>query len=249
MKSVFSKAFESYREAVLQVVGQFDSSGELLVRGKRNTLKVFSLNGLDINVKAFKVPHFINAFIYRWIRPSKARRSFEYAQKLTELQIGTPAPIAYFEEGRWLMGRSYYVCQHLNADFTFRALVDDPQLPEREIIAREWTAFFYDIHEKGVEFIDNTPGNTLICRQDGRYRFFLVDLNRMKFHPSMDRKMRLLNLAKITRDPSLVKIIATQYASLYGCDPTAFEADLTRLVDAFQQRLQRRKNIKKKLGK
>lgn len=249
MKSVFSKAFESYREAVLQVVGQFDSSGELLVRGKRNTLKVFSLNGLDLNVKAFKVPHFINAFIYRWIRPSKARRSFEYAQKLTELQIGTPAPVAYFEEGRWLMGRSYYVCQHLNADFTFRALVDDPQLPEREIIAREWTAFFYDIHEKGVEFIDNTPGNTLICRQDGRYRFFLVDLNRMKFHPSMDRKMRLLNLAKITRDPSLVKIIATQYASLYGCDPTAFEADLTRLVDAFQQRLQQRKNIKKKLGK
>ena len=54
---------------------------------------------------------------------------------------------------------------------------------ENEIILRQFIRFSYLLHQKGIEFLDNSPGNTLIKKNEkGVYDFYLVDLNRMKFH-------------------------------------------------------------------
>ena len=70
--------------------------------GKRNKIKLFDLERTQINIKSFKVPNLINTIAYKYFRKSKARRSFEFANILLENKIGTPQPIAYFENSNFL---------------------------------------------------------------------------------------------------------------------------------------------------
>jgi len=80
----------------------------------------------------------------------------------------------------------------LVTELTFRELVEIPEYPENEIILRQFTKFCFDLHEKGIEFLDHSPGNTLIKKVgDQQYAFYLVDLNRMNFHTTMDFDMRM----------------------------------------------------------
>jgi len=38
------------------------------------------------------------------------------------------------------------------------------------------------MHEARVNFLDHSPGNTLVTKRgEGNYDFYLIDLNRMKF--------------------------------------------------------------------
>ncbi len=72
-------------------------AGILFGDGQRNKIKLFELEGKTINIKSFKIPHLINKIAYKYFRKSKARRSYEYANRLIENGIGTPQPIAYAE--------------------------------------------------------------------------------------------------------------------------------------------------------
>src|SRR5690606_18122261 len=99
------------------IILNYDKEGESFGNQDRNSLKLFQFKEMTINVKSFKVPNLINQIAYRFFRKSKAQRSFEYANKLTELQIGTPQPIAYYEfQTPFLFKKSYYVSEHLNYD-------------------------------------------------------------------------------------------------------------------------------------
>ena len=86
---------DSFKEEVAKMIHNFNGiEGGV---GIRNVIKIISIDAIDLNIKAFKIPNLINQFAYRFIRKSKAQRSFEYANKLIDLQVGTPKPIAYFE--------------------------------------------------------------------------------------------------------------------------------------------------------
>jgi hypothetical protein len=61
------------------VIQNFNTKGTLFGDGKRNTIKLFDCEGKTINIKSFKIPNLLNAFIYQYFRKSKAKRSFEFA--------------------------------------------------------------------------------------------------------------------------------------------------------------------------
>src|SRR5690606_33425971 len=127
--------------------------------------------------KSFKKPNFINTFVYRYIRASKAKRSFEYGLRLRANNIGTPEPIAYAEFNNGIgLGRSFYVCKHISSEYIYRDLVENPNLENHEEILRAFTRFCFQLHEAGVEFKDHSPGNTLIkIGINTDYTFYLVD--------------------------------------------------------------------------
>lgn len=84
-------------------------------------------------------------------------------------------------------------------ELTFRELVEIPDFQEHDKILRQFTKFCFDLHEKGVEFLDHSPGNTLIKKIDeNNYAFYLVDLNRMNFHNQMDFEQRMNNFRRLT---------------------------------------------------
>lgn len=236
-------------EKIQDLLSNFNTSGTLFGNGKRNKIKLFEVDGKTINIKSFKIPNLINKIAYRYFRKSKARRSFEYANKLLEFGFGTPQPIA-FSENYDLVGLkdSYYVSEHLQADLTYRELVEIPDFPDHDNILRQFTRFSYDLHQKGVEFKDHSPGNTLIKKtSDNKYDFFLVDLNRMEFHDSMPFELRMKNLCRLTPHKEMVKVMSNEYAKVSGESETLIFETLWKMTADFQYRFHRKKRIKKKL--
>lgn len=243
-----NKAFKKDESELISFIQNFDNSGQDFGNQDRNSLKLFNLNGLQINIKSFKVPNVINQIAYKFFRKSKAHRSFEYANILMSKNIGTPQPIAYFELAKpFLFKHSYYISEHLQYDLTYRELTTDFNYPNHEAILRAFTRFTFELHEKNIHFLDHSPGNTLIQLNNGNYKFFLVDLNRMRFE-EMDFDTRIKNLSRLTIHDKLVKIMSDEYAKNYGVSYETVYDKLWMYINTFQNKMSRKKELKRKLG-
>ena len=251
MSLVIYKKFKSKEIELRNYITNFSSSGKLFGDGQRNTIKLFELEGMIINIKSFKIPHLINKIAYKFFRKSKARRSFEYATILLEKKIGTPQPIAYLENyGVLGLKDSYYVSEHLPCDLTFRELVEIPDFLDHSNILRQFIRFSFDLHEKGIEFLDHSPGNTLIKKNaEGNYDFFLVDLNRMNFHDVMDFDSRMKNLSHLTPKKEMIEVMSNEYSKLYNNSQTEDEIfqKMWFYTNDFQARFAKKRRLKKKL--
>jgi tRNA A-37 threonylcarbamoyl transferase component Bud32 len=250
MLQTFSKNSNFNKDEIIYDVDNFGSEGILFGDGQRNKIKLFEIEGKTINIKSFKIPHLINKIAYKYFRKSKARRSFEYATTLLEKGIGTPEPIAFFENYDFIgLKDSYYVSEQLNCDLTFRELVEIPDFPDNENILKQFTRFSFALHEKGIEFLDHSPGNTLIKKTaEENYDFFLVDLNRMEFHNKMDFDTRMKNLSHLTPKKEMIAVMSNEYSKLYSAQTEAeiFEK-MWFYTNDFQERFAKKRRLKKKL--
>lgn len=250
MKIKIQTNFKEKTTQIQNCIKNFHTIGILFGDGKRNKIKLFELDDKMINIKSFKIPNLINKLVYNYFRKSKARRSFEYATILLEKGIGTPQPIAYFENQDFIGLRdSYYISEHLNCDLTFRELVEIPDYPDHENILRQFTQFSFDMHEKGIEFLDHSPGNTLIKNNNnGQYDFYLVDLNRMNFHLFMDFESRMKNLSHLTPKKEMIVIMSNEYSKFYTAQTDETICNKMWFYTAnFQERFARKRLVKKKL--
>lgn len=250
MKLVVQPQFIDQKKEIETILTNFNNQGTLLVKGSRNTIKIFRLNDELLNIKAFKKPNLLNSFVYRFIRDSKAKRSYNYALRLLNNNIGTPKPIAFAEFANGMgLGKSFYVCEHIATEYTYRDLVENPNLDNHEEILRAFTVFCYKLHEAGVEFKDHSPGNTLIkINADNSYSFYLVDLNRMQFHAQMSFEKRMYNLRRLTPKKEMIAVMANQYAKLYTqkTEQEIFEL-LWNLTSEFQMKFHRKQRFKKRI--
>jgi len=228
-------------------IENFQSQGVDFGDQDRNSLKLFDLDGKTINIKSFKIPNIFNQIVYNSFRKSKANRSYNYACKLIELGIGTPQPIGYYEyRTTFLFKKSYYLSAHLENVITYRYLTFNREEEDHESILRSFTRFTYELHEKNVYFLDHSPGNTLIKKTDQGYKFYLVDLNRMKFEP-MDFDSRIKNFSKLTIHKSMVEIMSDEYAKCSGMDYDQIFDIMWRTTTDFQKKFHRKRKLKKKV--
>jgi len=243
---IFNTNFIAHKDRVIDIINNFNTNGVLFGDGKRNKIKLFELGEKTINVKSFKIPHLINKIVYKYFRKSKARRSYEFANRLIEEGIGTPLPIAYFEKYNLLgLTNSYYICEHLHFDFMIRDLIETENFPDLENILKQFAQFSFNLHENGIEFLDHSPGNTLIKRKENNlYDFYLIDLNRMKFHQSMDFQLRMKNLRKITPVKEMIKIISAEYAKLYNKPEIEVFEEMWKYTSKFQKKTSNKKKLK-----
>ena len=227
-----------------------NSNSKDILQDGRNIIVKHHLNTDEVIViKSFKSPNMINKIIYKYFRKSKARRSFEYSTILLEKGIGTPQPIAFFENYDAVGLRdSYYISEHLECDLTFRELVKNPDFPNHAAILRQFTKFSFDLHEKGIEFLDHSPGNTLIKKvSENQYQFYLVDLNRMHFHIEMSFESRMKNLSRLTPKKEMVLIMSEEYAKLYSKSADEVFNKIWYFTNEFQEKYNRKRRLKKKL--
>ena len=242
---VFNNSFEgTFKNDLIDAIQNFDNiKGGL---GKRNVIKMVKIDTVNLNIKAFKIPNIINRIVYNFFRKSKAQRSYEYANKLIELGVGTPKPIAFFEyKTSFLFGKSFYVSEQLDCDLTYRELTKDFNYPNYDAILRAFTRFTYNLHEKGVRFLDHSPGNTLIKKNKTSYDFYLVDLNRMNFG-SLDFYTRIKNFARLTIHKSMVEVMSDEYAKCLGADYDKVFNLMWKETEAFQEKFHRKKRLKKR---
>ncbi len=233
------------RKDYLEIINNFDSQGKVIDDRGRNLIKCFEVKGQAINIKSFKIPHLLNQFIYKFFRPSKAKRSFEYACVLSDKKIGTPKPLAYFEFTIFFaLKRSYYFSEQLDYKLTFRELIPEPKYPDFENILRQFTRFTFSLHEKRIYFKDHSPGNTLIVKNKGHYDFYLIDLNRMSFF-ELDLDARINNFSKLTTDQELIKIMSDEYAKLIDQPFELIYSKMLEETKKFRNKYDRRGNFKK----
>lgn len=235
--------FSDLSDFIKRIPDDFNSTGDCVYDG-RNVLKVFNVKGLRLCVKSFKKPNNINKIVYKYFRESKAYRSYEHAQRLINLDINTPKPIACIEESGLFLERSYYVSFYDEYDMSLRDLLDEG-LPNKEEIFREFLRFTYCLHSNGVLHLDYSPGNILISKNKDKYSFSLVDLNRMIFKP-VDLKCALKNLSKIWASSYMYPIIADEYSKYYNASYEYVYNTYFEMENKHKIRVERKKRIKRK---
>jgi len=240
----FSNNYHHLRNNIIEVFKNFKNEGTLIGSTKRNSIKFFMINGVNINFKSFAQPNFINRIVYKYFRKSKAKRSFEYAHLLISKSFYTPQPIAYMETYNFFgLTSSFYISEHLEGSISLREVFNDSFYVDREKIIKEYSKLAFQLHENGIEFIDNTAGNFLIKKENNLYKIFLVDLNRMNFYNNMKISKRLKNLSKITANKEIIKIISDEYSALAGLPK---ECCLEKIINYTKKRRFKR-DLKNKL--
>lgn len=217
MNFVLSEDYSQYKNDILKILNNFKNEGVIVGHGNRNTVKYFDVDGLKFNFKSFKQHNIINRHVYKYYRKSKSRRSYEYAQMLLDKGFFTPKPVAFIENHDLIgVTSSYYVSEQLEDVFTLGDALYNHDFADREKIINGYTQVIFNLHENGIIFIDNASGNFLIKKIDGKYRFFLVDLNRMSFYDEINISKRLQNFERLTNDLEIIKLISAEYAKLSG---------------------------------
>ena len=245
MRIVVDEAYSIYKDQITKALANFDEQGRKIGPGKRNVLKAITLNEKELNIKAFKIPNAVNKIAYRFFRKSKAERSFTYARELLKRGINTPAPVAYAEENTPIAFlKSFYVSEHLEYDLTFRDL--DVTKQGHEKILRDFTHFTHRLHEKGIEFLDHSPGNTLIQIDGAQFTFYLVDLNRMNFK-SLSYTERLRNFERLSREKAVYEIMADEYAKIINRPAAEVFEQMWHYNQVFFAKRDKKAMLKKKL--
>jgi len=248
MKIFISKYNKVSKKSIEEILLNFNTVGQSFFKddkGRRNSIKVVEREGKKLNVKCFKRPNYINRYVYTRLRKSKAKRSFEYAEKLIEMGIGTPNPIAYAEKSiNGALNKSFYISEHLDYDLTIRDI--DLSKPGHEDILRAFTRFTYNLHENKIVFLDHSGGNTLINLNDGNYEFYLVDLNRMIFK-TLSFNDRMKNFERLTSHRDQVEIMAKEYAHLLDMPENEVFNSMWSFVDSFFTNRRKNRNKKQKL--
>ncbi len=195
---------------LLQNLPELFAKSEEVLYQKRNTIKVVED---DFVVKSFAIPTVFKRLIYS-IFPSKARRSFIYAQCLGEW---TPKPITYMEVRRGgILYDSYYVSRKSSCNHVLKEVIKDVHFPQRDAIFAAFGRFTAQLHERGILHADYSMGNVLFEPTNEGARFQLVDLNRMRFGLRIDCHKGCRNFERIDTDSHALATIARAYAQARG---------------------------------
>lgn len=190
----------------------FAQSDQVLYH-KRNTIKLIDQ---DFVVKSFAVPSLFKRLLYS-LFPSKARRSYIYAQRLGQY---TPKPITYVEvRRRGILHQSYYICHKSPCQHVLREVIKDVHFPQRDAIFAAFGRFTAQLHEQGILHADYSMGNVLFQPTSQGADFQLVDLNRMRFNQRIDCRRGCRNFERIDTDSHALSTIARAYAQARGYDP------------------------------
>ena len=217
IKFQLNNSHKNLEEFLLNIKTYFADNSNTIHKA-RNELKVIEFEGIKTVVKAFKIPNKLNQLVYAFFRDSKARKSFNNAMRLQELNINTPVPIGFIEFYRsGLFKESFFISKKLEYLFTIREPLRDLSFQDREEIIKKFVAFTYDLHQKQVFHKDYSAGNILVYKEENEYEFSVVDINRMQFKP-MSIEEGLDNFAKLWLDEDSLAVIAKEYALLAGCE-------------------------------
>jgi tRNA A-37 threonylcarbamoyl transferase component Bud32 len=244
MKIVINPTYSALNSFISNIPALFDQEGELVYTA-RNQLKHYSVEGYEVIVKRYKIPHLINRIAYTFVRPSKAKRAYEYALKLLQLGVDSPAPIAYIEQYKCgLLTHGYFISVYEKDYSDIRDLMDGTQ--KDVSLLNELSLYISDFHNKGILHLDMSPGNILYKKTEDRTQFTLIDINRMQFFSSISNAKRFKSFKRLSENESVLTEIAKLYATASNLNVTESVEKITRYSSKFFSSKRRFRFIKHK---
>lgn len=178
--------YESYYDFFKALPIIFATKRGEIIYNRRNQLRRITYGKYQFVVKSYHKPNFFNSLIYGILRPTKAKRAFNYAKLLQKEGIGSPQPIAYYTE-RFLglfLRKSYYVSLLSELPYTYNDILNQHFDPESEkAILKAIALVTARLHNAGMIHRDYSRGNILFGKnKQGEWNVELIDLNRIRFH-------------------------------------------------------------------
>lgn len=207
---VINPKFETLNHFITRLPQTFEHSGEIVYEA-RNQLKKYSVQGLEIIVKRYKIPHWVNRFAYSFIRLPKAVRAYEYALRLLDKGISSPDPIAYIiEKENGIITYSYFVSIFESKYRDIRSVMEGNETNDELI--HSFGSYAAYLHSEGVLHHDLSPGNVLYQKTTAGYQFSLIDINRMEFPEKISFEKRCKSFNRLTPNQNILTKVATAYA-------------------------------------
>jgi tRNA A-37 threonylcarbamoyl transferase component Bud32 len=120
---------------------------------------------------------------------------------------------------------------------------ENKQLINRDQLLKEFTFFTHNLHENGIMFLDHSTSNTLIKKNNNGYKFYLIDLNRMRFK-SLTLKERLKNFKRLKMNDEVLKKVSEYYADLIKIDKQLIFKSIKKYSENFENNRIIRKRLK-----
>lgn len=228
-----------------------------LIYDKRNKLRRFVLpSGLVVIVKAYHHPNLFQRLCYSTCWHNKAIKSFRFGQKLLELGIDTPEPIAaitYYKYG-CLVQSYYFVSTEDNRPDC--KVLRDGHLDNPQPLIDAFMGFLIRLHEVGFMHGDANLSNFLYEEDSAlnkeshtaqRFRFAVIDTNRSRFLNRPARRTEVYeNLMRLTHVRPLLCTLVRSYARQRGWDEDEAEHAVLDLIKARERRKAFWKRFKRK---
>lgn len=219
IKTTINPRYARYKAFAESMPQKFEQGGTVIYRG-HNLIKTFiAPDGMVLNVKRFRRPHWANLLVYSTgLRKPKGQRAMEYANLLRERGIGTPDVIALVEERNaiGLLGFSFLITVQVDYPHELYEM-GDAKKGQYEELGAAVGHLAATLHKREVLHKDFTPGNILWKRDAEGFHFMLVDINRMAFGP-VSRSTGLTSICRLWGPKDFIRIIATEYAKERGYD-------------------------------
>jgi len=214
-----------------------------ILNDDRNIIKVMKLGEAEMVVKSFKTPNLFQAIIYKFFRKSKAKRSFENSKLLKGRGVNVPEPLGYIEVfDSFRLKQSYFISSRLEYDFTLDFATEKKSEDYRRIL-ESFIHFTHDLHKKNILHLDYGVGNICIKKHKEEYKFFLVDLNRLR-DGVVSSERGFKNLAHISKDPEINKILSDEYSKRITGNFQYDHNDLNKFVNYELRKVQLRRLVK-----
>jgi glycosyltransferase involved in cell wall biosynthesis len=181
-----------------------------IIHDKRNTIRTYD----GFVSKQFAIPSLWRGIIYGWFCSSKAKRSYDYARRLSGL---TPEPVAY-REIRYcgVLRQCWYVCRESECKYTFNDLLHNKSFQNRDVILQAIGRFTAELYKRGVLHQDYSGGNILF-NEDGS-KIEIIDLNRIKFYRKMPIKKGLQLFERLNIDKDALATMGASFAQRVNLD-------------------------------
>lgn len=235
---IINPTYKHLRKFIEDVPVCFENKGKTIY-ASRNIIKVMSVDGLELNVKRYGIPAFLNRIIYSFFRVPKGERAFTYPQKLLSKGFETPEPIAYIEQReKGLIKYSYFISLQVPYRRKFYEFGDADITTCRDIVVA-FARYTAALHEAGIMHKDYSPGNILFDKVDGVWRFSLIDINRMYFG-RVSVKEGCANFARLWGQKAFFILLAEEYAAHRGANKEQCVEWVLAYRKKFWMRYQRR---------
>ncbi len=182
-----SSRYEHMRPLIQSIVKNGVPEGTEIIYKGRNTVYRMTTDNRPIIIKSFKLPGFINSYVYTNLRKSKAERSYLNSKKLQQLGFRTPAIIAYAEvkRGRKLL-QSYYISEEIVGE----NMRDWENKTNTDHVLHGLAQEMFKLYQARIWHKDFSPGNVLyIGSPESGYKYYYIDVNRMAFNVNSRKKL------------------------------------------------------------
>ena len=147
--------------------------------------------------------------------PAKAFKAWQGGNDLIERRIGTPFPVAYLESRKALfLDKSFFMAERLTNVEEIRSLLRELPSSELQELLVSLVQYISLCHRKGVLHRDLSDGNILVRKEeDGRFRFYLIDTNRIRIKRQIGLLRSIKNLIRLGIPPDSQRFFLEQYLS------------------------------------